>query len=312
VGSDSNIAREPSQPYAEAARIAARQHGNITTAQLRAVGFTDDGIAYAVRRGRLYRVYPGVYALGRPPSTVIERSAAAVLACGAGALLSHTSALALWGFAKEWPPQPHVTVPGDRRPRHIVVHRSAVLTRADRRTQLGIRATSPARTLLDSVPLIDPARVARTVNDALVSPFLTRPQLTAVTARFPRHKGVALLAPFIDLTDGPTRSQFEDAFLRFCEHYGLPRPRVNAVIAGHLVDAVFDQARLIVELDSWRFHAERGSFESDRDRDADTLAAGHATVRVTWTRLAQRASAEARRLHRIVDQRPGASGAPPS
>jgi very-short-patch-repair endonuclease len=75
---------------------------------------------------------------------------------------------------------------------------------------------------------------------------------------------------------------------------------MNVIVAGYEVDALFPEEKVIVELDSWEFHRDRSSFESDRDRDADTLAAGHVTVRMTWAQMSAR---EAKRLHRILEQR---------
>ncbi len=75
---------------------------------------------------------------------------------------------------------------------------------------------------------------------------------------------------------------------------------MSAVVAGHEVDALFPDEKVIVELDSWKFHSDRDSFESDRDRDADTLAAGHVTVRITWRRLKRRGAREADRLEKIL------------
>jgi very-short-patch-repair endonuclease len=66
------------------------------------------------------------------------------------------------------------------------------------------------------------------------------------------------------------------------------------------VDAVFPRERLIVELDGWETHRDRRSFENDRERDAATLAAGYATVRVTWDRFHDAAVREAGRLHEIL------------
>jgi very-short-patch-repair endonuclease len=74
-------------------------------------------------------------------------------------------------------------------------------------------------------------------------------------------------------------------------------------VAGYEVDALFAAERLIVELDSWDFHSDREAFESDRDRDADTLAADHETVRITWTRIEKRPAREAQRLNRILELR---------
>lgn len=298
------VTHQPSDWDAEIARLAFRQHGNVTRGQLLGIGLDDDAIAYRVRHGRLFRVHRGVFAVGRRPRTPLERAAAAVLACGPGAALSHASALALWGFASDWPSDFDVTITtGDRRPKGITVHRSRVLIRRDVRVQLGIRATSPARTILDCAPATPPKQLTRLVNDALHTPFLTWSQLADVRARFPNHPGARLLKPFAGRTDGPTRSGFEDDFLAFCERYALPRPRVNVRVAGHLVDALFAAEHLIVELDGWEFHHDRGAFEDDRNRDADTLAAGYSTLRITYDRLHDQPEPEARRLREILHSR---------
>ena len=264
-----------------------------------ALGLGAAAIQYRVRARSLHRVHDGVYAVGHPPRTRIEKAAAAVLACGAGAALSHASAMALWGFSKRWPATFEVTVRRDRRPRGITVHRSRTLHRRDITTHLGIRVTTPARTLCDCAPKLGAAALTRAVNDALRSNYLTRSQLAEFLARHPNK----LLQPFVGATDGPTRSEFEDAFLAFCARYGLPRPRVNTIVAGHEADAYFEAERLIVELDGWEFHSSRASFEGDRDRDANALAKGIGTVRITWERLIGRPQPEADRLHKILEKR---------
>ncbi len=286
--------------------MAVRQHGNISSSQLRGLGLSDDAIAYRCRSGRLHRIHRGVYSVGRAPATALERARAAVLACGPGALLSHSSALALWNLAR-WPASLEVTVPGDRRHPGIRVHRCATLAGRDVRHRHGIRVTSPARTLLDCAPRLTKAGLTRAVNDALRSPFLTRSQLAEVCRRCPRHPGARLVSRFIDASGGPTRSELEDSFLAFCERFALPTPRVNTIVAGYEVDALFEAERVIVELDGWDFHQGRDSFESDRNRDADTLAAGFATVRITWQRMTTTPVKEADRLSSILAARRRAS-----
>ena len=113
----------------------------------------------------------------------------------------------------------------------------------------------------------------------------------------------AAVRPFIDATDGPTRSEFEDAFLAFCERHGLPRPKVNTIVAGREVDAYFEAERLIVELDGWDFHSSRLSFEDDRGGDANALVSGIATLRLTWERLTETPAQEADRLTKILEAR---------
>lgn len=283
-------------------RVASRQHGSVTHGQLRSLDLSDRMIAWRVTQGRLYPVHRGVYAVGRPPTTPLERAGAAVLACGPGAALSHLGALALWGFTSTWPAGFDVVVTTDRRPAGIATHRYAGLTRRDLRIQLGIRATSPARTLLDCTPKLDAKQRTRTVNDALHSPFLTQAQLADVRARFRQHPGARLLDPYLDGTT-LTRSPFEDDFLAFCRHHGLPQPQLNVPVAGHIVDALFEPARLIVELDGWEYHHDRGAFETDRARDGDTLRAGYRTRRVTWDRLHGQPAAEADLLLGVLSGR---------
>jgi hypothetical protein len=283
---------------------AVRQHRNVKRAQLLALGVGSDAIAYWVRNGRLHRVHQGVYSVGTPPTTPLERAAAAVLACDPGAALSHGSALTLWGFQKRWDPPLHVTVPGDRRRPGIVIHRVPKLTRADVRTHLGIRVTSPARTVLDCAPDLPARRLARIVNDGQRTGLLRLAALTDVIQRFPLHPASARLKPLLERPTGPTRSEFEDALVPFCDRFGLPRPQVNVKVNGYEVDAFFEAEGVIVELDSWGFHQDRSSFENDRNRDADNLVTGLVTYRLTWDRMTGADPArEAARLHKVLKRR---------
>ena len=285
------------------AQIAARQHGNVTTAQLHPLGLNNVAISYRVKAGRLHRVHRAVYAVGRPPVTPLERASAAVLASGPGAALSHGSAMTLWGLWNRWDSPFAVTVAGDRRPQGIRTYRSAGLLRRDVRVQLGIRVTSPARALLDSAPLMNAKSLTRAVNEARRAKLASLEALGDVVARFPLHPGAPLLAPHAGVRHEPTRSVLEDDFLEFCRHYGLPTPQVNVVVAGYEVDTYFEAERLIVELDSWGFHSDRHSFQNDRERDATTLALGIATVRITWERFTATPATEAARLRSILAMR---------
>ncbi|MEO6857826.1 MAG: type IV toxin-antitoxin system AbiEi family antitoxin domain-containing protein [Solirubrobacteraceae bacterium] len=287
-------------------RLARHQQGNLTVAQLHASGLTDSAIIHRCRSKRLFRVHHGVYSLGRPPSLPLERAAAAVLACGPGAALSHQSAFTLWGFASEWSFPLHVTSPTRRKHPGITTHEAPNLALADVRTQLGIRATSPARTLLDCAPELDERRLHRVAADARRAGLLHPAAIIDVTERFRTHPGTSRLRAVLTELRNPTRSEFEQAFLAFCRAHQLPTPLVNTQVAGHEVDAFFPEHRLIVELDGWDFHRDRHNFEEDRERDADALAAGLSTLRVTWGRMISRGTREAARLERILEaQRTG-------
>src|SRR3954453_3049155 len=127
--------------------LADRQWGVIASAQLTALGYSQKAIKHRIRRGRLHRVYRGVYAVGRRELSREGRWLAAVLACGDTAALSHDSAAALWEIAKAPPPRIHVSVLSQSRSRDdIKTHRRAAL---DAATHKGIRVTTPAWTLME-------------------------------------------------------------------------------------------------------------------------------------------------------------------
>src|SRR5258706_16040131 len=94
------------------AEVAARQHGVVTTAQLRDLGLVSEAVTRRVRAGRLHRLYRGVYAVGHTNVSQHGRWLAAVLACGPGAVLSHRSAAALWEIRPQSSGPIQLTVPG--------------------------------------------------------------------------------------------------------------------------------------------------------------------------------------------------------
>jgi very-short-patch-repair endonuclease len=284
------------------ARLAGRQHGYVTRAQLLELGLNVQQITYRLRKGSLIRVHVGVYAVGHLPVSGADRAAAAVLACGPGAVLSHGTAASLWGVDRRWRTPYEVTASSARRRPGILIHRG-VLTRRDIRRHSGIRVTSPARTILDNAPRLTDRALIRAVNDLRLAKHLRIPDLQAAIDRCPRHPGAALLRPLVDAARGPTRSELEDAFAELSERFGLPRAQINAHVAGYEVDVLFPAQRVIVELDGYEFHGTRDAFEDDRERDATTLAAGFETVRITWERMTQEPGREAARLNLILSAR---------
>jgi hypothetical protein len=282
--------------------LAGRQRGYVTRAQLLNLGLGPKAIDYRIRKGILIPVHTGVYAVGHVPITGVDRAFAAVLACGPGAVLGHGTAASLWGVDQRWRTPFEVIVSTARRRPGIRTHRVA-LTRRDIRKHNGIRVTSPARTILDIAPRLTDARLKRAVNDLRIARHLRIADLAEAMERYPRHPGTARVRPTVEVPQGPTRSRFEDAFIAFCARYGLPTPEVNTRVLGYEVDALFPVERVIVELDGYDFHRTRDAFESDRDRDATTLAGGLPTVRITWERLTDLPEKEATRLHGILAAR---------
>jgi hypothetical protein len=280
------------------AAFAAKQFGYITRAQLLAIGLGSRAIDYRIATGRLIPVYRGVYAVGSVNITPLGRATAAVLACGDQAALSHGSGTSLWGFYKYSDMPLEVIAPTVHTHKGIKVHRSRTLARGDITRQLGVRVTTPERTALDIAPRLNDKRLKRVVNDARHAGYLHLDALADVLARNPTHPGTKRLNPFVETRTNPTRSPLEDDFAVFCRRYGLPTPVTNTYLFGREIDAWFPVERVIVELDGRQFHED--TFESDRDRDADMLAAGIVTVRITDKRMNQNPEREAGRLNKIL------------
>jgi very-short-patch-repair endonuclease len=287
------------------------QHGVVTREQLLALGLGKAAIAHRVGIGLLHPIHAGVYAVGHRPVSPYAYAMAAVLACGDGAALSHRSAATLWGVERAWRQPLEVTARAARRRPNLRIHRSRTLGARDITEHFGIPVTTPARTVLDNAPRLTDAALARAVNDLRLAGYLKLGELTEFLARQSPTAAAKRLRQHT-AQRAPTRSEFEDAFRAFAERYRLPELLVNTHVAGHEADVFFPAHRLVIELDGWDYHSDRAQFEVDRNRDADLLAAGVATVRLTWERMHLTPDEEAARLHRILARRAGAASPLPA
>ena len=76
-------------------------------------------------------------------------------------------------------------------------------------------------------------------------------------------------------------------FLLLCERYSLSLPDVNVWVAGWLVDAVWREQKVVVELDSHLAHSTLSRQENDRRRDLELRAAGYIVLRYTWQQVTE-------------------------
>ena len=256
------------------ARLAGRQHGLVTVGQLKRLGLGSDAINHRRAVGRLHSIHVGVYAVGHETITFEGHLLAAVMACGSDAVLSHKQAGLVWGMFPPWVEvelEPvNVTVPrGSRRGRRpgIAVHRAA-LDRDERTIHRGIPISSPGRTLADLGPHLTPRELESCVDRAITENLVTPSTLRTAATR--RRRAVALrgLLQAAERFDSVTESELEEAFLRLVREAGLPRPTLNASVAGMRVDAIWHGERVAVELDGYRWHRTRTRQESDRGREA--------------------------------------------
>jgi very-short-patch-repair endonuclease len=66
---------------------------------------------------------------------------------------------------------------------------------------------------------------------------------------------------------------------------GLPEPERNAPIGPYKVDFLWPEHELVAEADSWTFHGNPLSFETDHRRDAYLRRQRLEVVRYTWRQL---------------------------
>jgi hypothetical protein len=287
------------------AALAIRQGGHLTTAQLERLGVSRGA---ASRRGGLVRVYQGVYAVGRLPTTHTDRCHGALLACGERSAIAHSSAGAYWGILKHWSYPLHVAVPVQRRPRRgIRIHFLPNLLRSDVwTTPEGFRITSPARTLLDLAPTLNDKKLTWTVSNLWLRRLATPDDLRSVTRRNPRHPGAKRLNKAIgEQQSEPFRSPWEVEWPPFAQKYNLPPYLMNPKLLRTRPDVLFTPDRLIVELDGWGPHSDKQAFETDREQPFAILAElDIPTVRITYDQFHEDPAKQARQLHTILARRP--------
>jgi very-short-patch-repair endonuclease len=271
------------------ARLAESNAGAITHAELIAAGIGPDAIDHRVKSGLLHRRHRGVYIVGHLALAPRAEEAAALLACGPGAVLSHRSAAAVWALADPDHKIIDVTLPGRRcRPKAAIrLHCAQALQRLDVRSIESLLVTAPARTLLDFAADASPDELELAVAAGFRRKVVSASGIEGAIERAPLRRGAATLRALMRSQGGPvfTRSEAERKLLRLVRQAALPEPLVNARVCGFEVDFHWPTARLVLEVDGRAFHGGHRAFEEDRLRDQVLVAAGLRVIRVTWHQM---------------------------
>src|SRR3954452_4397930 len=277
--------------------LAGRQWGVIASAQLTELGYSPKAIKHRIRRGRLHRVYRGVYAVGRRELSREGRWLAAVLACGDDAALSHDSAAALWEITRRSSKYVHVTVLGESRSRaDIKVHYRSALNAT---THKRIPVTTPEQTLVDLARTWPPSEVEQAIGEAHFRRLITLNSLRAAAADAGRSG--ARLRVIIDRVNfRVTQSELEREFLRLLTRAGLPLPETQKRFGKHRVDFWWPDLRLVVETDGSHFHRTAAQQANDRTRDQDHIRNGRTPLRITHAQVFKDAAETAALLAEVV------------
>jgi hypothetical protein len=263
-------------------RIASSSKGIVTRDELLAAGITRDQIRERVRKGLLLREYRGVYRVGHRAPNVEARYLAAVRACGEGSLLAGRAAGHLWGLVKGEPPPPEVIGPTERRVAGVTTRRTRRLDPRDAATRQGVPVTTVARTLVDLARDLDEDALARACHEAGVRYRVTPRQVEVVLARLPTSPGAGKLRRVLTGDIRVSLSKLEARFLTQLGDQGLPLPVTNRVAGSRRVDCRWRERRLTVELDGYRYHNSRHSWELDRQREREARRRGDEFRRYTY------------------------------
>jgi len=304
--------RHVEEAIAQRARL---QHGLVTRAQLLEIGLRPGAIRRLVAGGRFRRRHAGVYLAG-PVLPPRARELAAVLACGPRAVLSHASAAGLWELTpsrKEAPVDVSVTRTCRRRP-GIRVHRVRMLDPADCTVLDGIPIMTGARTLIDLAAVVDAYELELAVARAERLCLIDRAGLLDRVSRSRGRRGMATLRAILTREVEPAfvSSEGEARLLRLLRDGGLPDPRTNVRVHGFELDLYWPDCATAVEVDGFRYHSSRDSFEHDHRRS--TILGGHGiqVIAVTWRQIVDEPVATAVRiaqaLARAATRKEGAHG----
>lgn len=278
--------------YAESARgrvtrqlaeIAARDHKVVSLEDCRSCGLSDSGVRKRVAAGELHRKHSGVFAFGRPDLDRKGVLMAAVKASGPGARVSHASGACLRKMRWSNSSYTDITVPAGRpllRRKGIRCHR-AELQPQDLDEVDGIPTTSVARTLLDLATQIGLRGLESAANEAEVLEIFDMREMEDLLVRSKGHRGIRKLRHVLEHGDlsgrNQTKSGLERMFAMVCAQHGVPQPAINRwILLGDeylQVDFLWRKEKVVIEVDSNRYH--HTGWKLARDQRRDELFASH-------------------------------------
>jgi predicted transcriptional regulator of viral defense system len=173
----------PSEPRRARRRklvgVAGPQSGYFTAAQALAAGYSYAAQRYHTHDANWLRVGRGIYRLPEWPPTAHEDLVRWTLWSRGKAVVSHETALSVYGLGDVDPERIHLTVPPAFRGKAegVVLHR-AQLKPNEKQENAGFTVTTALRSLLDvAAGTLDLDQVATAVSEALQRGLVTKRQL---------------------------------------------------------------------------------------------------------------------------------------
>ncbi|RPA10323.1 type IV toxin-antitoxin system AbiEi family antitoxin domain-containing protein [Gordonia sp. OPL2] len=275
-------------PAQKVRQFLATHDGVITMKAALEAGLSRAAVKRKVASGEWIREATGVYRAADHPRTVRARVRIAIASVGPNAILS--GAIAAWwhGLTDRFPES--ITVASETKGHHRgavawVRIRHRTFEAADVVVVDGARVTSVALTVLDAASETGSSRL---VDNALLRQQVTLVELAQVHARYPRRAGVAASQRLLAALESGARSEAERVTVALFTSDGIAGWVANTTVCDHLADFVFDEEKVIVEIDGFAFHRDAETFQRDRTKRNRWIAAGYVTLNFTWDDITTR------------------------
>lgn len=273
------------------ARYCGSQHGVVAMFQLTTAGVSKDAVVARARSGWLTAIHDGVYATSPRQLTVWGRAMAAVLAAGPDACLSHQSAAWLWKLDSARPVIHVVKRGGMNRELKpfdgygkVIVHSTRRLDPCEVTEVNGIPVTSFIRTTIDLAGGMTREALDDYLADADRENLLRLKELERELDRWTGKKGITRLRRTLGDWHPSTEEEmliFQKEFVGALVRAGAPRPRVDPLLDGCLIDLLWEEYMLMFELDGHAFHRDPAMQTKDARRDRKHTLMGYQVNRFT-------------------------------
>ena len=261
--------------------LVAKQHGVIARRQLKEIGYTRSEIEHRLDTRRLFKLFWGVYAVGRPEVTHDGRWMAAALTCGDEAFISDSTAGAFWEIRADRGKFIHVSTPKNRKSRGLIIaHQRAEITPTICRN---IPVEKPIDVLVDLAVDLKDGPLESAINAADKLDLVDPETLRMAIAEMDRPGSGKLRAVLDRATFVYTDSELERAFVPLAIKAGYGKPLTQKNLGAGRTDFYFDG--IVVECDGLRYHRTPFSQTSDLKRDQAHKRKGLGTLRFSHAQI---------------------------
>lgn len=274
---------------------AAVQHGVIAIHQARPLASRSQ-LQREFSHERWKVAAPGVFSAVGAPDTEHKRAMVRLLRAGPGAVVSHESALWIWGV-DHWAIRDllHVTrMRGSNgvklRPEGVVVHETRRMPCAHVTVHRGFPIATPSRALADLTMFHPSARIERLLDRAWTMGLVSYERLAGVLGDL-ASRGRPYVQKLVRLVEArgpeytPPESGLEGRLNWILRSHDLPGVRRQVEVGGEQwlgrVDFVLEGTPLIIEAQSDEYHWSLSSRDDDRRRAEAMDAAGFRVVQVS-------------------------------